>query len=150
MIRKILLGIVIGFVLIQLIPVNRTNKPVKKNEDFVVLMNTPEKVTEILKKSCYDCHSNETRYPAYAYVAPFSWSVKNHINEGREHLNFSEWATFNRDLKKNMLGNTAEVLRNKEMPMPAYLALHPEANLTDAQRAIAAKYFEDLLASGKF
>ena len=101
---------IIGIILLvlglsQLIPVDRNNPPVKGNEDFVKIFNTPSTVQEILKSACYDCHSNETIYPDYAYIAPISWAIKDHINEGREHLNFSVWATYNKDLKKNMLEN---------------------------------------------
>ncbi len=66
--------------LIQFIPVNRTNKPVDSKANFVNIYSTPRNVQQILKKACYDCHSNETVYPDYAYVAPTSWSIKNHVN----------------------------------------------------------------------
>ncbi len=151
---KTILNIVYWFIvvaaLIQFIPVDRTNKPVKKNEDFVQVLATPPAVREVLKKACYDCHSNETVYPDYAYVAPISWSIKHHINEGREHLNLSEWGTYNPDLKKSMLQNSVTTIRNYTMPMPGYIAQHPEANLTQAERALLTGYFEVLLKKGTY
>lgn len=147
---KILFWGILGFALMQLIPVDRTNKPVDQKKDFVKLFNTPPHIREILKTSCYDCHSNETVYPSYAYVAPVSWAVKNHVNEGREHLNFSEWGGFNQDLKKNMLEHAVEAVRDGSMPMGGYVAQHPEANLSAAQRKVLADYFESILLSGKF
>lgn len=136
--------------LIQFIPVDRVNKPVDKKVDFVHVFQTPKNVTAILQKACYDCHSNETVYPDYAYFAPISWSIKNHINEGREHLNFSEWGTFNKDLKKSMLQNAARSMKDYSMPFPAYIAQHPKANLTKAERILLVDYFENLSKSGNF
>lgn len=136
--------------LIQFIPVNRTNKPVEKENDFVRLQQTPPSVQAILKKACYDCHSNETVYPDYAYVAPISWSIKHHVNEAREHLNLSEWGTFNKELKKSMLENSARTLKDYTMPMPGYIAQHPEANLTKAERVLLANYFEEILAAKNY
>ena len=101
--KKIVFWSLIIFAIIQFIPVDRTLKPIDQQENFVTVFSTPKNVQQILKKACYDCHSNETVYPKYAYVAPISWSIQHHINEGREHLNFSEWGKFNSDLKKNML-----------------------------------------------
>lgn len=135
--------------LIQFIPVNRINKPVDQKTDFVKMMNTPENVKSVLKKACYDCHSNETIYPDYAYVAPISWVIKNHISEGREHLNFSEWGNTNQDLKKSMLKNAARSVKDYSMPFPAYVPQHPKSNLTKAERVLLANYFENLLNSSQ-
>lgn len=151
---KIFLNIVywtlIVIALIQFIPVDRTNKPVNREENFVQLMKSPAAVQQILKKACYDCHSHETVYPDYAFVAPISWSVKNHVNEGREHLNLSIWGTYNPDLKKSMLENTVHSVKEYAMPLPAYIARHPEANLTKAERVLLANYFEEILKSGAY
>ena len=147
---KILYWFLIVIAVIQFIPVDRVNKPVDKKVDFVHVFQTPKNVTEILQKACYDCHSNETVYPKYAYVAPISWSIQHHINEGREHLNFSEWGKFNSDLKKNMLENSANAVKDYSMPFPGYVAQHPEANLTKSERVLLVNYFEEILKSGKY
>lgn len=148
--KTILFWSLIVIALIQFIPVDRTNKPVIKSENFVNTFATPQNVQKLLKNACYDCHSNETEYPSYAYVAPISWSVKNHIDEGREHLNYSIWQTYNKDLKKNMLEKTISSIQNYSMPMPGYIAQHPEANLTAAERKLLINYFEKILNSGKY
>lgn len=151
---KVFLNIIywslIVIALIQFIPVDRTKKPVKKQENFVEILRTPPSVRHILIKACYDCHSNETVYPDYAFVAPISWSVKNHVNEGREHLNLSVWGTYNPDLKKSMLENSIHSVKEYSMPLPAYIARHPEANLTNAERVLLANYFEEILKSGAY
>lgn len=150
MFGKIIYWFLIIIALIQFIPVDRTNKPVDKKVNFVDVFQTPDNVKQILKTSCYDCHSNETVYPKYAYVAPISWSIKHHINEGREHLNFSEWGTFNQDLKKNMLENSIADIKQDRMPMPGYIAQHPEARLSEAQKKILVDYLENIFKSGKY
>lgn len=147
---NIIYWFLIVIALIQFIPVNRINKPVDKKVDFVHVFQTPRNVEQILRKACYDCHSNETVYPKYAYVAPISWTIKNHISEGREYLNFSEWGTFNKDLKKGMLENSARTVKDYSMPNGGYIAQHPEANLTKAERVLLVNYFEEILKSGNY
>lgn len=140
---------VLLFALIQLIPIDRINPPLEGKHNFVEVMNTPTEVRQLLKTSCYDCHSNETVYPSYAYVAPISWSVKHHINKGRRHLNFSEWGTYNRELKEGMLKNAIGDLEENRMPLAGYVAQHPEARLTKAQKKLLIDYFQKVLDSLK-
>lgn len=147
---NILYWFLITFALIQFIPINRTNKPVDAKVDFVKVYNTPKNVEKLLRNACYDCHSNETVYPKYAYVAPISWSLKNHVNKGKRYLNLSEWGSFNRDLKKNMLDMTVNSLKIYTMPMPGYVAQHPDANLSKAERILLTKYFEDIVKTGNY
>lgn len=132
-----------AFLGIQLIPVDRENKPINRKDNFVDINKTPDDVKVILKNACYDCHSNETKYPSYSYVAPISWTVKDHINEGREHLNFSEWGSYNKELKQNAVEKTISTVKNLEMPMPSYIGYHPKANLTTQQRKMLEKYFSN-------
>ena len=150
MFKKILFWSLIIIALIQFIPVDRTNKPVDKKVDFVNVMKTPSHIESLLKNACYDCHSNETVYPDYAFVAPLSWTIKDHINEGRTHLNFSEWGTFNQDLKKSMLENTAASIKQNKMPMPGYVVYHPNAKLSETDQVLLVEYFESILKSGKY
>lgn len=148
-ILKIIGWAILLFALIQLIPIDRTNPPVEGKHNFVEVMNTPTEVRQLLKTSCYDCHSNETVYPSYAYVAPISWSVKHHINKGRRHLNFSEWGTYSRELKEGMLKNAIGDLEENRMPLAGYVAQHPEARLTLDQKQRLTDYFQKVLDSLK-
>ncbi|RKE75724.1 heme-binding domain-containing protein [Chryseobacterium sp. AG363] len=143
--KKIIFWTLVAFALIQFFPIDRTNQPVDKKENFVDARKSPEKIRTLLKNACYDCHSNETVYPKYAFIAPVSWSVKSHVNEGREHLNFSVWGTYNKDLKENMLTKSVQTIQNKTMPMPGYIVYHKEANLSEAERALLIQYFEEML-----
>lgn len=145
--KKIVFWTLVAFAIIQFIPIDRVNKPVDHAVNFVEIKNTPEKIQGLIKGACYDCHSNETVYPKYAFIAPISWSVKSHINEGRERLNFSVWGTYNKELKENMLSRAAETVQNKMMPFPGYIVYHKEANLSDAERKLLSNYFEEMLKS---
>lgn len=150
MFKKIVFWCLVAFAIIQFVPTDKTNPPIDQSVNFIDVKKTPPKVVALLKNACYDCHSNETVYPKYAYIAPFSWSVKDHVNEGREHLNFSVWKKYNNDLKDNMLKKTVQALQNKSMPMPAYIVYHDEANLSEADRKILANYFEEILKSKSY
>lgn len=148
--KKIVFWCLVSFAIIQFIPVDKVNKPVDQSKNFVKVENTPPKVAALLKNACYDCHSDETVYPKYAYIAPFSWSVKSHINDGREHLNFSVWRAYNKDLKQNMLKNSIQTIESKVMPMPAYIVYHQEANLSKDERMLLNNYFKEILDSKKY
>ena len=142
--KKVVFWIAAAFVAIQLIPVDRENKPVDAKDNFVDIYKAPQNIRVILKNACYDCHSNETKYPKYAYVAPISWTLKDHINEGREHLNFSEWGSYNKELKQNAIEKSILTLGNLQMPLSSYINYHPEANLTKKQRNDLKNYFSSL------
>lgn len=146
-VKKVIFWTLVAFAMIQFIPVDKVNKPIDAAVNFVDAKKTPEKIKTLIKGACYDCHSNETVYPKYAYIAPVSWSVKSHINEGREHLNFSVWGTYNKDLKENMLNKSIQTLQSKTMPMPGYIVYHKEANLSEAERTLLINYFEEMLKS---
>lgn len=115
---------VLGFIAIQLVPVNRTNPPVVSEPNW----DSPQ-TRMLAERACFDCHSNETKWPAYAYVAPVSWLVAHDVNEGRQKLNFSDWASSHEDG-----GDMVEAIQKGEMPMPIYLPMHPQANLTAAEQ----------------
>lgn len=149
-VKKVLFWTLVVFALIQFIPIDKVNKPVDKAVNFVDAKKTPEKIRGLIKGACYDCHSNETVYPKYANIAPISWSVKSHVNEGRERLNFSIWGTYNKELKESMLNKASQNIQNKLMPMPGYIVYHKEANLSDAERTLLVHYFEDMLKTKSY
>jgi hypothetical protein len=117
-----LLIIVILFVLIQFIPVDRTNPPVVKEPAW----DSP-KTRAYAVRACFDCHSNETKWPAYSYVAPVSWLVADDVEEGRKHFNMSDW-------KPGKGDEAAKEVRKGDMPMWQYTLMHSEARLTDAEK----------------
>ena len=115
---------------IQFIPVDRVNPPIQSE------LMAPEDVDAILRRACYDCHSNETRWPLYSYIAPISWLVVGHVNEGRGDLNFSEWPTFDFELQELALSDIAEQVSEGKMPLQSYTLIHRDAKLSDEEREL--------------
>ena len=132
--KKILLAIVAILVIIQFIRIDKTNPEVVLENDFITVTNPPENIASIIKTSCYDCHSNETKYPWYTNVSPIAWWIKDHIDEGRDELNFSEWANYKEKRKKHKLEECIELVEENEMPLESYLITHGNAKLTDTQK----------------
>jgi hypothetical protein len=135
--RKILLGAVVvgvvAFVAIQLVPVPaRANPPVQAHIQWDSL-----ETEQLVKDTCYDCHSNETVWPWYSYIAPVSWLVAQDVEEGREKLNFSEQSA--NDIESEEL---IEEVEEGGMPLPNYIVMHPNAKLTDKQKAHLIAGFE--------
>lgn len=98
-------------------------------------LKTNETVMTILRKACYDCHSNEIKYPWYSNVAPFSWVVINHTKEGVRALNFSNWENYNlaeKEQKLKAIYRTA----HSSMPLPAYTLVHIDADISKEEREI--------------
>lgn len=124
-------ALVAAFALLQSTNPARTNPPVKNN--FPV-MNAPPQVAAMLRASCYDCHSHETRWPWYSHIAPVSWLVVSDVNDGREHLNLSDWPVDDPARAAKKLENMSEKIGYEEMPLKKYTLIHADARLTDGQR----------------
>lgn len=121
-------------IVIQLIPSGRPEAMDNNPGDLLLAGNVSDSVTQMLKTSCYDCHSNQTGYPWYAYVAPVSWLVTRDVKLGRESLNFSKWEDAGKMQKAKFLSNIVDEVEGKEMPMRIYTIMHPGAKLSEAER----------------
>ncbi|MDX1830223.1 MAG: heme-binding domain-containing protein [Lutibacter sp.] len=130
--KKIIGIIIILLVLIQFIQPEK-NQSKDYTNDISTEINIPQNVQQIIKTSCADCHSNYTVYPWYNNIAPVSWFLANHVNEGKEHLNFSEWTTYNTRQKNHIIKELKEVIKEKEMPLTSYTLIHKDAILTEQQ-----------------
>ncbi len=113
-----------ALVAIQFVPVERTNPPVESD------LQAPAELKALLRRSCYDCHSNETRWPWYARVAPVSWLVADDVKEGRREVNFSEWNRFTGARRDRKLKEIVEEVEQNKMPQWYYVILHPAAKLS--------------------
>ncbi len=129
----ILIGLLIA---IQFIPTNKTNPPIDDN----IKLTASTEVMDILKRSCYDCHSHETKWPDYSSIAPISWNIIGHVNDGRKALNYSEWKTIDPKIKIKRIERTIKTVNNGMMPLPNYLRFHDEAVLTDADKNILVEW----------
>ena len=133
--RMIVLVLLLVAVLIQFIPVDRSVPDVDPSKDLLAMHEAPSGVVNILKDACYDCHSHKTRYPWYSYIAPVSMWLQGHVDHGKEHLNFSEWGDYDADRRDHKLEEIAEEVEEKYMPLNSYTWGHPDARLSDEQRA---------------
>ena len=132
--KKIIIGLVVIIVLIQFIRVDKTNPPVDAQQDFITITKPPIEIVSLLKTACYDCHSNETNYPWYFNVAPISWWAKDHVNDGRKHLNYSIWSTYKPERQAHKLDEMFGEVEEGEMPLSSYTLVHGEAKLTAEQK----------------
>jgi hypothetical protein len=127
---------IIGLISLQFIPSELPpNTPVQL-QDNSQLKNVSVEVMTILKTSCYDCHSNQTNYRWYSYVAPASWQIAKDVLKGREALNFSEWNTLNKRKMVSKLADIKEQLIKDVMPMKIYTFIHSDAKLNPTQKLL--------------
>lgn len=132
--KIILIVAVVLFAGIQAIRPARTNPAVDESQTiFARTQMTPE-VAAILNRSCNDCHSNKTVWPWYTNVAPVSWWLTNHVNEGRQNLNYSEWGRLNTDRQDRKLRQICDEVEDGVMPLSSYLPMHPQARLSDGDK----------------
>lgn len=134
-IKKILFGLLVVVVIIQFFRIDKTNPPVNRALDIMNVVPVTTEIKSILKTSCYDCHTNETVYPWYTNIAPVSWWIKKHIDDGRDELNFSEWGNYSLRRKDHKLDEIVEMVDEDEMPLPSYLIAHGDARLSMEQKA---------------
>jgi hypothetical protein len=134
-VKWIIVTLLILFVIAQFIRPERTNLPVDPTHTVQAVLHVPPPVDSILRRSCYDCHSNTTTWPWYSNVAPVSWWLAGHVKDGRRNMNFTEWSTYNSRKASHKLDGICEQVKKGEMPLSSYLILHPSAKLSDADRA---------------
>lgn len=145
--QRLIWGVILVLLLVQFIPVNRSNPPLNTGEDLVYSRMVPGDLQQLLQNACYDCHSFETEYPWYSYVAPVSFIIRHHIKEAREKVNFSIWNTYMDKRKDHTLDECIEVLEEQKMPLKSFTWLHPEARLSDVQREELIQFFKDQVAA---
>ena len=107
------------------------NPPVDPSLDLRAVSAVPAPVTSVLRRACFDCHSDTTRWPWYSKLPPASWLVAHDVREARSHLNFSRWGEYNAFDRADMLDEACELVSDGEMPLWNYRLLHPHARLTD-------------------
>jgi len=134
MVKRVLLGLLIIFVAIQFVrPSQNTSTTPPTHDDFIVKFTPPDEIATLLRTGCYDCHSNNTRYPWYDRVQPVAWWLNNHVNHGKHSLNFSIFGTYDRKRQSKKLDQMADQVSNREMPLDSYTWIHRDARFSDAQ-----------------
>lgn len=120
------------FAAAQFVPAGRTNPPVSQDRSIESHVRMTPEVAGLLERSCADCHSNRTDWPWYSRVAPASWLVVEHVDDGRRHLNFSDWARYDDDEAGAMLEHICHEAKRGTMPLGSYTLLHGDAKLSPA------------------
>jgi hypothetical protein len=138
--KIIVIFIVVVLVGIQLIPTTRNQSNVVLETDFSKTFDVPNNIQQILKTSCYDCHSNNTAYPCYNTIQPFAWYLEDHIKEGKAELNFNEWDTYSSRRKNSKLRSMMKQIESGEMPLESYTLIHGDAILSKAQQTEVIEY----------
>ena len=128
------LSLLVALVVIQFVPVDTSNPPVIGD------VPTSPAVKAVLRRACYDCHSNETEWPWYARVAPVSWLIARDVRKGRAELNFSTWNQYSTQQRVKKLKETWEEVTAGEMPPWFYLPAHREARLSAEDRALLTQW----------
>ena len=133
MIRKIIIVLAILFLAIQFIRPARNTGMADATTDITHFVHVPDTVLNLLKKSCYDCHSNHTEYPWYTNINPAGLWMQNHIDDGKKAINFSDLSSFNKKKLDHRLGDIAQQVEKHDMPLSSYTLIHTYAKLNDAE-----------------
>ncbi|MEZ7837203.1 MAG: heme-binding domain-containing protein [Flavobacteriales bacterium] len=134
--RNLRIAFLVVFALIQFVVIDKSPIEINPEADFLMIEQAPKEVAELMQASCYDCHSNLTTYPWYSNIAPVSWWLKGHIDNGRGKLNFSEWDNYTREQGDTLKVKSADMIEKKWMPILTYKIIHKESRLSDEQRAL--------------
>lgn len=144
--RRILLLLLALLAMAQFIRPDTSLPSSHPAQDMIAMTQPGGEVTHLLRTACYDCHSNETKYPWYVNITPVNWWLQHHVNEGREEFNMSEWGGHHAKWQRHKAEEAMELVKEGEMPLDSYTWGHPEARLTAGQRATLTTYFSDLLS----
>jgi hypothetical protein len=159
--KTVLIVLLIAFIVIQFIrPSKNAGEEIAANQ-ITAVQQVPEDVQQLLKVSCYDCHSNTTHYPWYSKIQPVAWFLNDHIVEGKKELNFSEFANYPVFRRYKKFKETGKEVKDGDMPIFSYTLLHRDASLNadqkllietwaaNAMKEMEAKYPADSLVKPK-
>ncbi len=131
--KKILLLLLVVFLIAQFFGPEKNQGEIASLDSFISETNPSDEVMLVLKRSCFDCHSDFTRYPWYNKITPVNYWLDGHVRHGKDELNFSKWSSYSVKKKDHKLEELVEMVEAKEMPLESYTWTHKEAKLSDAQ-----------------
>lgn len=143
--KRIGLTLLALFALAQFIRPDTTAPTADPALDLIAVTQPSAEVAALLRAACYDCHSNETKYPWYVNITPVNWWLQQHVNEGREEFHMSAWGGHKAKWQRHKAEEAVELVKKGEMPLDSYTWGHPEARLSDAQRVALTTYFTGLM-----
>lgn len=144
LLKKILLVLLIVFIVIQFFRPEKNVSAQTSRNDITTQYSMPGDVKQIMDKACFDCHSNNTKYPWYAEIQPVAWWLANHVEEGKEHINYSEFTSYGLRKQYHKLEETEEMVKENEMPLDSYTWMHRDAKLTTEERQRITQWSADV------
>ena len=138
--KRLFLVLLLAFIVIQFFRPEKNISTVTSANDITTKYAVPADVQTILKTSCYDCHSNNTAYPWYNNIQPVAWWLKNHVDEGKKELNFSEFASYRIGRQYRKLDEVNKQIKEGEMPLESYTIIHGNAKLSEQQKLVVANW----------
>ncbi len=145
MFKKLLILLAIVFLVMQVIQIDVSiPEDAASKTDFIEKYNPPQEIASLIKGGCYDCHSYTTEYDWFMHIAPVSWLTKGHVEEGREHLNFSDWDQYDLRKKVHKLEECYEEMEEFEMPIQGYISRHQEADFSKEDRETLIGWFKEM------
>jgi hypothetical protein len=148
-IKKIAIVLLVALVIAQFFGPEKNEGDITSLAAFMAETNPPANVRKILSESCFDCHSNSTKYPWYDNITPVNFWLNEHINDGKKHLNFSDWSSYSLKKKEHKMDELHEEVEEGEMPLNSYTWTHSEANLTQEEIAEMVAWGKNVQADYK-
>lgn len=133
-----------ALIVIQFFPITLNESDTVPQSDFMIVNQVPATIKNRLQVSCYDCHSNNTDYPWYSKIQPAAWYLEDHILEGKDELNFNEWATYSDRRKNSKLRSIISQIEEDKMPLDSYAVIHRDAILSDEDKTMIIDYMTAL------
>ncbi len=133
-----------ALIVIQFFPITLNESDTVPQSDFMVENQVPATIKNRLQVSCYDCHSNNTDYPWYSKIQPAAWYLEDHIQDGKDELNFNEWAEYSDRRKNSKLRSIISQIEEDKMPLDSYTLIHKDAILSDEDKRVIIDYMTAL------
>jgi hypothetical protein len=144
MIRKILTLMLVALIIIQFFRPEKNISTADQPNALAKVYPIPEDADTVMKKACYDCHSNNSHYPWYFSVQPSAWFLAGHIKNGKRHLNFDEFMTYSKEKQDDKLKDLIDMVNEDDMPLSSYTWIHTDAKLDQEQKKAITTWAKQL------
>lgn len=141
-IRNAGLGLLAILIILQLFQPDRNLGEIGSGDNMVAITGMPEDLANILRNSCFDCHSNHTEYPWYSYISPISWYLESHISKGQTHMNFDNFGKLEKNRKIGVLAEICDEIETGSMPLKSYLLIHRKAVVGEKEKEVVCSWTE--------
>jgi len=148
-VKKILIGLLVVLIIIQFIRPEKNQSDTKTAADITAMYPPDAATASLMDKACNDCHTNNTKYPWYSNFQPVAWWLNDHVQDGKKHLNFSEFGTYRLRKQYHKMEEVIEQVKEGEMPLNSYTWTHGDARLTAEQRAQITGWAQSVMDSMK-